>query len=165
MRQAGGSGRSCATHIPENSTSFDYPPNPKVSTATQSPASASNVIMSPVSAMPAEEVKARRKRQRSGKFALIVIVITVAACAALCAIGLGLSRRWPLAQERVLQDLREASDSEVSVRAFRDRYFPTPGCVLEGVVFYRGPAQAKPLITIEKVTIRASYLGLLSQRV
>jgi hypothetical protein len=115
--------------------------------------------------MPAEEVKARRKRQRSGKFALIVIVITVAACAALCAIALGLSRRWPLAQERVLQDLREASDSEVRVRAFRDRYFPTPGCVLEGVVFHRGPALAKPLITIEKVTIRASYLGLLSQRV
>src|ERR1700686_453103 len=30
MRQVGGSGLSCATHIPENSMSFDYPPNPKV---------------------------------------------------------------------------------------------------------------------------------------
>jgi AsmA-like C-terminal region len=113
--------------------------------------------------MPAEEVKARRKRRRFGRLALIVIVVV--ACAALCAVALGLSRWWPLVQARVLQDLREASDSEVRVRAFHERYFPIPGCVLEGVVFHRGPAEAKPLITIEKVTIRASYLGLLSQRV
>jgi hypothetical protein len=119
--------------------------------------------MSPVSAMPAEEVDARHKGLRSGRLAVIVIVVV--ACAALCAIPWGASRQWPLAQTRVLQDLREASDSEVIVRAFHERYFPTPGCIMEGVVFHHGNAEAKPLITIEKVTIRASYLGLLSQRV
>ena len=119
--------------------------------------------MSPVSAMPAEEVDARHKGLRSGRLAVIVIVVV--ACAALCAIAWGASRQWPLAQARVLQDLREASDSEVIVRAFHERYFPTPGCIMEGVVFHHGNAEAKPLITIEKVTIRASYLGLLSQRV
>jgi hypothetical protein len=112
--------------------------------------------------MPAEEVKARRKGRRFGRLALIVIM--VAACA-VSAIAWELSRRWPLAQAQVLQDLREASDSEVKVRAFHEKYFPSPGCILEGVVFHRGAAEAKPLITIEKVTIRATYLGLLSQRV
>src|SRR5207302_2317396 len=105
--------------------------------------------MSPVSTIPAEEVGARHKGQRSVRLALIVIVVV--ACAALCAIVLGAGRHWPLAEDRVLQDLREASDSEVRVRAFHERYFPTPGCILEGVVFHRGPAEAKPLITIEKV--------------
>jgi hypothetical protein len=113
--------------------------------------------------MPAEAVDARHKGRRSGRLALIVIVVV--ACAALCAIAWGASRHWPLAQARVLQDLREASDSEVRVRAFHERYFPIPGCIMEGVVFQHRNAEAKPLITIEKVTIRASYLGLLSQRV
>ena len=70
-----------------------------------------------------------------------------------------------MAQARVLQDLPEASDSEAIVRAFHERYFPTPGGIMEGVVFHHHNAEAKPLMTIEKVTIRASYLGLLSQRV
>jgi hypothetical protein len=82
--------------------------------------------------MPAEEVDARHKGLRSGRLAVIVIVVV--ACAALCAIAWGASRQWPLAQARVLQDLREASDSEVIVRAFHERYFPTPGCIMEGVV-------------------------------
>ena len=145
------------------SASFDVAGTAKFSTATQCPASASNIVMSPVSTMPADDVRARHKGQRSGRLPLIVIV--VAACVALSAIALGLSRQWPLAQARVLQDLREASDSEVKVRAFHERYFPTPGCIMEGVVFHHGNAEAKPLMTIEKVTIRASYLGLLSQRV
>jgi hypothetical protein len=40
--------------------------------------------------------------------------------------------------------LRAASDSEVIVRAFHERYFPTPGCLMEGVVFHHGNAEAKP---------------------
>jgi len=65
----------------------------------------------------------------------------------------------------VLQDLREASDSQLQVRSFHRTYFPFPGCVLEGVVFIHDPAMSTPLIAIEKVTVRGTYLGLLSKRV
>ena len=43
--------------------------------------------------------------------------------------------------------------------------FPSPGCVLEGLIFRHNPSAAKPLITIDKLTIQGSYLGLLAQRV
>ncbi|MGA8620801.1 MAG: AsmA-like C-terminal region-containing protein [Candidatus Sulfotelmatobacter sp.] len=101
------------------------------------------------------------ERHRPGKLILIAI-ITVAV---LCVIGLIFSRHWPFAEAPVLQDLREAGDSQVRVRAFHETYFPSPGCILEGVVFDHGPTGAKPLITIEKLTIQGSYLGLLSNRV
>jgi hypothetical protein len=102
---------------------------------------------------------------RSRRFRKIVILIVIVAGAALCAVALGLSRKWPFAQAQVLQDLREAGDSQVQVRSFRQTYFPSPGCILEGVIFHHQPGEAKPLITIEKLTIQGSYLGLLSQKV
>jgi hypothetical protein len=102
---------------------------------------------------------------RRGRFSKIVILTVIVGAAASCAIAAGLSRWWPFAQTRVMQDLREASDSQVQIRAFHQTYFPAPGCILEGVVFQRGPAAVKPLITIEKLTIRGTYPGLLALRV
>ena len=95
-----------------------------------------------------------------GRVALIVAAVAIV----LCAIPMGLSR-WRFGAAPVLQDLREVSDSQMEVRAFHQTVFPFPGCVVEGVVFHRGPPQAKPFITIEKLTIRGSYLGLLQTRV
>jgi hypothetical protein len=92
------------------------------------------------------------------------MILTVAA-AAVFAIVLGLRHWWPFSQALVLQDLQEASDSHVQLRTFRQTYFPSPGCTLEGLVFHHDPGEAKPLITIEKVTIEGTYLGLLAQRV
>jgi hypothetical protein len=92
--------------------------------------------------------------------------LIVAAVAVLFfAIALGMIRWWPFGQASVLQNLREAGDSRVQVRSFRETYFPSPGCVLEGVVFIHGPADSTPLITVEKLTIRGSYSGLLSQHI
>ena len=82
----------------------------------------------------------------------------------LCALAVGLSRWWPFRQSAVIQNLSAAGDSQVTARSFRETYFP-PGCVLEEVVFHRGPANSKPLITIERLTIRGTYLGVLSQHV
>jgi hypothetical protein len=81
------------------------------------------------------------------------------------AIALGMIRWWPFTQTAVSQDLREAADSELTVRNFRQVYFPSPGCVLEGVVFHRGEVKLSPLITIERLTVRGSYLGILLHRV
>ena len=60
----------------------------------------------------------------------------------------------------MLQDLREAGDSQVRVQAFHKTYFP-PGCILYGVVFDHQPGEAKPLISIQKLTMQGSYSGLL----
>ena len=93
------------------------------------------------------------------------ILVIILASAVLLAIVLATSGLWPLSRNSVLQDLREASDSQVQVRAFHRIYLPFPGCVLEGIVFNHDPREPVPLLTIDKVTIRGSYLGLLTKRV
>lgn len=86
--------------------------------------------------------------------------------AVLCiVIALVAASLWPFSQARVLRNLHEASDSDVQLRAFHRTYFPSPGCILEGVVFQHGAAQAKPLISIDKVTIRGTYGGILAKRI
>jgi len=63
-----------------------------------------------------------------------------------------------------MQDLQEASDSQVQARAFHTSFFPSPGCTLENVVFTHEPG-GKPLITIAKLTIQGSYPGMLARRI
>jgi hypothetical protein len=75
------------------------------------------------------------------------------------------SRLWPFEQGPVLHDLAEASDSSIAIRSFHKTYFPAPGCVIEGLAFHHGEADAQPLIAIERLTIHGSYLGILTQHV
>jgi hypothetical protein len=118
--------------------------------------------MSPVSAPAQDKIGSPRpSRRASPKLVIIVAVV----CVILGAIALGMIHWWPFTQTAVIQDLREAADSEVAVRNFRQVYFPSPGCVLEGVVFRRGEAKLSPLITIERLTVRGSYLGIILHRV
>jgi hypothetical protein len=93
------------------------------------------------------------------------ILLIVTASVVVLAIVLATSGAWPYSQAPVLQDFQEASDSQLQVRAFHRTYFPFPGCVVEGLVFNHDPAVSTPLITIEKVTIRGTYLGLLTKHV
>ncbi len=95
----------------------------------------------------------------------IILPIALVACVLLCAGAVELRHHWPYSQAEVLQDLREASDSQLQIRTFRQTFFPSPGCVLEGLVFRHNPSAANPLITVDKLTIQGSYLGLLAQRV
>jgi hypothetical protein len=135
----------------------------RFSTATSILASASKSIMPPATATPANTAQMRSgRRRRLGKIAILAAIVAVAA---LGAFALLLSREWPFAQAPVLQNLQEASDSQVQFRTFRETFFPSPGCVLEGLVFHHEPGEAKPLITIRKLTIQGSYVGLLSRRV
>ena len=127
-------------------------------------ASASNLIMPPAAAPPTPVLETRQQEKRKSS-AKIVIAIAIVVGVALCAIALALSREWPFAQAQVLQDLQEASDSQVQIRSFRLTYFPSPGCVIEGLVFHHEPGEAKPLITIEKLIIQGGYLDLLAQKV
>lgn len=113
-------------------------------------------------AAPPTQFAPRRQEQRPTSKLPLILILTFAV---VCVIALVAVRLWPFAEAPVLQDLREASDSQVQVRAFHRTYFPFPGCILEGVVFNHGPANAKPLIAIDKLTIRGTYFGLLSKRI
>ena len=123
---------------------------------------ASNISMSTSTTAPPSKPHTRPRVWRPSR---IVILIGFAAGVLVCAIAFGMIRWWPFGRASVLQNLREASDSQVQVHSFRETYFPSPGCVLEGVVFIHGPVNSKPLITVEKLTIRGSYSGLLSQHI
>ena len=67
---------------------------------------------------------------------------------------------WPFSQKEVVQDLAEASDSNVTIQSYHPTYFPVPGCVLYGVEFRHGQYN-KDLITIQKLRIMGSYSGVL----
>jgi hypothetical protein len=71
---------------------------------------------------------------------------------------------WPFSQKAVVQDLSEASDSTVLLGQFRPTFFPHPGCIIGDVRFERGP-QHFTFITIQKLTIQGSYLGILRRHV
>jgi hypothetical protein len=107
------------------------------------------------------QARAQLERKRSRPVATLLI----AAAALMCVGALIAASLWPFSKTRVLQDLREASDSQVAVRAFRRIYFPYPGCILEGVTFQHGTPQAKPLISADKVTIQGTYGGILAKHI
>ncbi|MGA8431088.1 MAG: AsmA-like C-terminal region-containing protein [Candidatus Sulfotelmatobacter sp.] len=93
-----------------------------------------------------------------------LLVVAVAA-AVVCAAALLWMEAGPFQQKSVVQTLEQAGDSKVRLRSFQRSYFPSPGCVMEGVEFYHGADAGTPLITIQKLTIRGSYLGVISRRV
>jgi hypothetical protein len=99
-----------------------------------------------------------------GKIIVIALVI-VAALAVAAVVIFASSDKWPYSQAFVLKNLQEDSDSRIEVRSFRKVYFPSPGCVLEGMAFRHQPGEAKPLITIQKLTIQGTYTGILFKRV
>ena len=69
-------------------------------------------------------------------------------------------------REAVIRDLEEATGTEVRIKDFKGVYFPHPGCLLENVTFVQNRgASSQPLITIQKLTVTGSYLGLLAHRV
>jgi len=82
----------------------------------------------------------------------------------LCVVLLLWVELWPFQQKPVVQNLEEASDSKLQLRAFHRTNFPFPGCVLEGLEFDHGSNTSKPLIPIEKLIKRGSYFGILSRR-
>jgi AsmA-like C-terminal region len=69
-------------------------------------------------------------------------------------------------REAVIQDLEEATGTQVRIKDFRGIYFPHPGCELAGVTFVQNRGRnSPPLLTMQKLTVAGSYLGLLAHRV
>lgn len=105
---------------------FAQPPNPMVL----------------ATAPPPSSVPQPQQRQKHHK--KIILPIALVAGVVLCAGAVELRHNWPYSQFEVLQDLREASDSQVQIRTFHQTFFPSPGCVLEGLVFRHSPSASKP---------------------
>ncbi len=95
------------------------------------------------------------------KWALILAaaVVAVGFAATFC-VG-----AWAFRQARVLEELREVSDSQVQAAGFHRTYFPGPGCILENVTFVHGPNTTQPLITIERLTVQSTYFGILRRHI
>jgi hypothetical protein len=90
--------------------------------------------------------------------------ILLAAVIVVVGIGVGailLAVNWPFTQAAVTKALQDRFAREVRIRKFHSTYFP-PGCVAEGIEFlHRKRKELPPLITVQTLTIRAGYSGLL----
>ncbi len=106
-----------------------------------------------------------RPGHHAGRISTRLILIALIVSAAICVAALLLSRHWPFGENAVLEDLRESSDSQVSVHSFKETFFPSPGCILDGVFFVHGNGAAKPLITIDKLIVQGDYVELFAHRV
>lgn len=113
--------------------------------------------MAPVATAPSTFTRHERPVQGGNRRRYLIILLAVAA---ICALTFFWRRFWPFEPQSVIENLQEASDSRVQITTFRRTYFPSPGCVLEGVVFVHGTNPPRHLITIRKITITGSYLGI-----
>jgi AsmA-like C-terminal region len=90
--------------------------------------------------------------------------------AAMIALALGaleyLARNWPFTEAAVMQSLEAASSTKVEIGSFRGTYFPHPGCTARDVVFRHDPrSDIPPLIRIQQLTVRSTFLGMLRKHV
>lgn len=70
---------------------------------------------------------------------------------------------FPYSKRNVTESLLESFPGELKVDHFDLKYFPYPGCLAEGITFrlHSSGASVPPLVTVQKMTIRSSYLTLL----
>lgn len=125
---------------------------------------ASSVLTSTAAQPPSIDKRTHLSPPHSSRLKIILLIIAaILTCAGIC-LAVFWNRIWPFTEKAVVEDLAQASDSAVTIRSSHRTYFPSPGCVLEGVQFYHGPNKWT-LITIDKLTIEGSYSGILTQHV
>jgi hypothetical protein len=109
---------------------------------------------------------ARNGVHRRGIFPRRWILVSAAVVAVVAVVGLAsaailLTLNWPFTQTAVTKALQDRFARDVKISKFRTTYFP-PGCVAEGIEFlHRQRKDLPPLITVQTLTIRAGYSGLL----
>jgi hypothetical protein len=120
------------------------------------------IVRSPLGRGSSHEPQAPSRPKRANHWLMFSLGILGVV---LATIVLLLNRNWPFTRERVVNDLRQVTSSDVQVGSFRQTYFPTPGCIAKAVMFRRVGVSDAPLITIQKLTIQGSFAGLLTKRV
>lgn len=102
-------------------------------------------------------VTKRKARPLKWPLALGGLFLTGIAVAAIL-----LATHWPFTRKNITAALEAASGRPVQIRAFSKTYFP-PGCTVEGILFLRHKhPEAAPVITVEKLTVQGSILGMLT---
>lgn len=100
-----------------------------------------------------------RKQHFSWRRAKAAWIAAACLIALLVIAGTLLALHWPFTQTALTHALEQDSQAQVEIGSYQETYFPHPGAVAENVVFERD-AQS-PRLTIRKLTIVGSYLGLL----
>jgi hypothetical protein len=91
------------------------------------------------------------------------LIVTVILLGALVGGGVMLIReRAPLTRQWVVAALEDRYRSKVEIKSFEAALFPRPSAVAEGLAFREGGrTDIPPFITMRRLTVEASFLGLL----
>ena len=119
-------------------------------------------MASKVTAEPLPSVRTTPSPPRGLKTHHKAVIAASVFAVVLCVLGLVYIRILPFSERTVIQDLSEASDSQVTIRGYHRTHFPSPGAVLDGVEFHKDNLL---LIRIDRLVIKGTYLGLLRQHV
>lgn len=103
---------------------------------------------------------ARRRRNRLLAAAGALVAVIASGCVVAAILN------WPFTRAQIEKNLADATVSSVVIESFQPTYFPRPGCVATGVTFRRNQDHGiPPLLTVQKLTIQASFLGLLTKHI
>lgn len=97
-----------------------------------------------------------------GRKPLLIAAGVLVICAVAMGLIVALASR-PFTRQGSAERLEHLLNATVEIKSFKQTYFPYAGYVAEGVIFRRqlSPgAPEKPFITVERLTVRSSYLGL-----
>jgi hypothetical protein len=111
------------------------------------------------SSTPPRVTAPRSAASRTWRWVAVILAVLVLLC--IVAGAILFAKFWPFSEKAVLEDLAEASDSKVAAVHYHATYFP-PGCTLDQVEFDHEHSR---FITIDKLVVRGSYLGILRHHV
>jgi hypothetical protein len=91
-----------------------------------------------------------------------VLELVILGSLSLAIAGIALMFRfWPFRYREVHPLLQQTFRSRVDVKSYHRTYFPHPGYVAEGLVFYRhGDTRIPPLATIDRMTVIGTWTAL-----
>ncbi len=108
---------------------------------------------------PAEEAAHQSERSHAARR----VVIAVAAIVALLTIGVCvIALQLPFSPAAITPRLEDALHAKIAIRKYKETYLP-PGCIAEGITISSPNSDRNPIARINKLTIEASYPGLLAR--
>jgi len=101
------------------------------------------------------------RSMRNGVFRRWILVSAAIVALGVAGVAILLALNWPFTQAAVTKALEDRFTRDVKIGKFRATYYP-PGFVAEGIEFlHRERKDLPPLITVQTLTLRTGYSGLL----